>query len=271
MLVIKQYSVEELRNLKKYKRKIVDSCATCNGSGYVIDKETGFDELCDCMMVFCYVKALVYARIPVAYWQLHLSELTDVKKSYRAFIKLYLHHFENAIDQALGIFFLGTNGIGKTALMCEVGKSAIIRGFDVRYFTAQQYISSYHKNDTESYAFPQVLLLDELDKAYMKEASNFVPKVIEDFLRRVISKGKIVIAASNEDLEELTNVFGASTISMIQRHLKIIKMSGEDRSDGMQRHWMDLLHTNYDFMHPNIVRMAKLKMANLKKDYNESK
>jgi len=255
----RKYSDEELRNLIKYKSKLVDSCTICNGSGYIIDDETGLDTLCDCMMVFRYIKALVTAHIPVEYWQLRLSELTDVEKKYRDFIKRYLEHFENAINQALGVFFLGTNGIGKTALMCEIGKFAIIKGFDVCYFTAQQYISSYHKDDTDRYSFSQIILLDELDKAYMKEGSTFVPKVIEDFLRRVISKGKIVVAASNEDLKELTSVFGASTISMIRRHLKIIGMQGEDRSDGMQRHWMRLLETDYDFMHPAIVRMAKLK------------
>lgn len=259
-----RYSEELLKVLFDYKKRIVSNCEFCAGTGYLMDREE--DVLCNCMLIFRYVKALVIAGIPTAYWHLRLQELTDVERPYRLLVEDYLRHFNNALDQALGFFLLGSNGIGKTALLCEIGKYAIVRGYTVRYFTAQRYVNACHQNDTEQFTVPRVILFDEIEKTYVKEGSNYVPKMLEDFLRRVISEGRVVIAASNEDEQELEKLFGVSTMSMVRRHLKIVSMEGADRSDQMQRSWMGKLKKEYDFMHSNIVYMAKLK-----KKYDEDK
>lgn len=254
-----KYSDEVLAKLAEYKHRLVDSCDLCSGSGYVIDSTTGEDETCYCMSVFRYVKALTVAGIPIAYWHLRLQDLTDVAKEYRGFVENYLRHLKSAADHALGIFFLGANGIGKTALMCEIGKHAIVRGFSVKYFTAQQYINACRVDAVEEFTTSKMLLLDEVEKAYIKEGSTYVPKMIEDFLRRVLAAGKIVVATSNESVSGLEEMFGVSTLSMIRRHLKLLSMEGEDRGDRMQEQWEETLEAKYDLFHRNIVRMAELK------------
>lgn len=256
---MRKYSKELWDRLVALKQQIVNSHKPCEGSGYVV--VGGVDRSCICMHVFRYVKELVYARIPVAYWTLDWREF-EIGASYVSSLQKYFEHFDNAVKQALGFLYLGRNGVGKTAMMCEIGKHAIINGHAVKYFTAQQYVTAMMTRKCErvvEFESAQIVLLDEIDKAYMKEGSDFVVKTVEEFLRRSMSEGKIVIAASNSTEEELLAMFGESTVSMIKRHLKLVIVKGKDRSDKLQDSWDDSLKMTYDYFHPSIVKRAKEK------------
>jgi len=251
---MRSYSPEEFKYLKGLREEIVGAHVQCAGKGYL---EGG---ACTCSKVYSYIKDLTSASIPRTYWTFKLAEL-NVDEAHKRFLKMYFENFENASMQALGFIFLGPNGVGKTAMMCEVGKEALVRGMGVFYTTAQKYISlSYRDDRLKSILLGpdiQVILLDEVDKAYIKEGSDFVPKTLEELLRSVISAGRIVIAASNEDEQGLESMFGQSTLSMIKRHLKIVPVTGEDFSEGRQDNWTKMLKDKVDWFHPNIVKMAE--------------
>jgi DNA replication protein DnaC len=195
-----------------------------------------------------------------------LEEL-EIDESYKKFIRMYFENFDNALAQALGIIFLGPNGVGKTAMMCEIAKEAIVRGVVPYYITTQRYINMAMRSGPEILARmtgdTKMVLLDEVDKAYIKEGSDYVPKAFEDFLRATISSGRIVIAASNEDEAGLESLFGQSTLSMVRRHLKVVPVAGPDFSDGRQDNWSKMLKEKMDWFHSNIVKMANERHANL--------
>jgi hypothetical protein len=246
-----RYSREMFSRLKTLRREIVGKHEACGGKGVVPG------ELCICSKVFSYVKGLVAGDIPRAYWTLKWEEL-QVDEAYKKLLSLYFDNFGSAKSQALGILFLGPNGVGKTAMMCEIGKEAIIQGWDTFYITTQRLIGLSMAGEKDDRLHQSdVILLDEVDKAYIKAGSDFVPKTFEDYLRSSISRGKMVIAASNEDEGGLEEMFGQSTLSMIRRHLKIVPVSGDDFSDKRQDGWTRMLKDKIDWFHPNILESAE--------------
>jgi DNA replication protein DnaC len=261
---MRRYTQEMFSELKRMRKEIVEHHEDCHGAGFV--ETDGKPDFCICTKVFSYVKELVYAEIPRTYWTFKLAEL-KVEDSYKKFIHMYFENLDNALIQALGIIFLGPNGVGKTAMMCEIGKEAIVRGIVPYYITTQRYINMAMKSGPDvlvrASSDARIVLLDEVDKAYIKEGSDYVPKTFEDFLRATISSGRIVIAASNEDEAGLESLLGQSTLSMVRRHLKIVPVAGEDFSDNRQDNWSKMLKEKTDWFHVNIVEMAERRHDNL--------
>ena len=235
------------------KKNTVGRCTRCN-NGFLIDAD-GFSVPCVCMDVFRYLYRLQRAWIPVAYWQLGLDELT-VSLKYKELIRTFLRNYRQALSEGLGLLFLGNNGIGKTTLMAEVGKHLATVDLRVRYFTVQQYMNDKFSEEPINLQEYDVLLVDELDKAYAKPGSDWLSKTFEELTRQILSNNKVVVMAANANAEEIKRLFGNSTFSAIKRKIKIVHMAGKDHSDQLQSDWDSILESRFDYMHPNIVRLA---------------
>ncbi len=250
--------------LIELRKGIVDHCDLCMGVGYLEPEIPGEELPCECMKLYLYVMELVIAGIPQRYWLLDLWEL-NVDDAYIQFVDTYIENIIRAKTNGLGMIYFGANGTGKTSIMCEIGKHAIINGYKTSYFTSQQYVDtkSGSKKDPETllvldeYENAEVILLDELDKVYIKSGSAFVVKTMEDFMRRSLSSNKILIACTNYDEEQFAKVFGDSVISMLKRHNQFIAVEGDDFSDNVQDAWSELLENGFDYYHTNIVSMAE--------------
>jgi SpoVK/Ycf46/Vps4 family AAA+-type ATPase len=121
----------------------------------------------------------------------------EVETEYKVFARWFLGKLPNAVTNGLGVLFMGPNGIGKTSMQCAFGKEAIVQGFKVQYFTAQQYLEALKAKNTElmaEYESAQVVLLDELDKVYVSRGSDFVKRTLEDFLRRTVAGDEDTLA-----------------------------------------------------------------------------
>lgn len=233
----------ELREkLERLKREIVDACDECMGKGYLV---AGTDPVeCDCMVVYRYVMSLTIAHIPQDYWTLNLDDL-QVDKKYLDAVSLYIENLETAVSKGLGFVFLGTNGIGKTSLMCEIGKAAIADGFTARYYTAQQYVDTKNSQSKtaklDELEKPEFILLDEMDKVYINRATRYAVTALEELIRRMISERHCLIICSNLDREAFAKVFGDSIMSVSKRRLKILDVVGEDFSETLQEEWASAL------------------------------
>jgi len=262
---VPNYDKVQFDKLKKLRDRLLDECEICHGRGYSLNGSD--DEACRCMVVFKYIKQLMNADIASPYWKLKLEQL-EIREVYKTLIGEYCNNLENAKDKSLGFLFEGPNGVGKTACLAEIGKQGIVRGYRVLYLTAERYIAeiSNMRRDAASLTAHElyqqkiekadILLFDELDKAYIREDSSFVPKKIEDFVRSSISQHKIVCIATNMDTPALTEVFGDSFISMLQRHLKFVPFTGNDISPKLQKDWTTELRTRFDYYCPAILEAA---------------
>ena len=242
------------------KAELVESHSDCQGTGWLEPVVLGELNPCKCMKVFHYLNLLIESNIPCDYWRLGLDDLEGVAADYKKFCRWYSSRLPRAVEHTLGVMFLGPNGIGKTSMQCIIGKEAIVQGYTVQYFTAQQYIESKKDDDgalTIEYESPQIILLDELDKVYIKARSNFVTKTLEDFFRRKLSEGTSLIVCTNHDEETLEDVFGQSTMSMLRRHLKFINVDGGDYSNKLQSRWDTLIESKKDYFVEQITSMAQ--------------
>ncbi len=253
------YSTEDMTKLLAIKAKIVDSCTLCSGDGYLIEEKTGDDTPCTCMLIFKYIKELFISAIPRDYWTLELDKL-QIKDVYKKVLHTYLDNFETALEKGLGFLFLGPNGSGKTALLAEIGKEAVIDGKVAFYLTTEKYLKAMRgEPDGElqsRLSNSNVVLLDEIDKAYFKEGSSFGPKMVEGLVRDCFTNNTILCIATNMDEEGLTEVFGDSMLSMLHRHLKFVPVSGDDYSEKLQEGWMENLKTKFDFNNSVIKKSA---------------
>jgi len=250
----------ELKNaMLALKSELVSSHSECGGSGWLTPVVPGKPNPCKCMTVFHYLNALLESGIPRDYWWLGLDNLDGVSDLYKKFCHWYIKRLPKATTHALGVLFLGANGIGKTSMQCAIGKEAVVQGYKVQYFTAQQYIES--RKDEAGYSVEyenaDVILLDELDKVYIKAKSNFVTKTLEDFFRRKTAEGSSLIVCTNHDEKTLEEVFGQSTMSMLRRHLKFLNVEGDDYSDTLQTRWDTIMESNRDYFDACITDMAQ--------------
>lgn len=261
-----KYSSEEHKHMLELKEEIVGTCEVCGGRGFTLDD--GYDNSCDCQLVFRFIRKLVLAGISPEYWTLTYDDLlfADV---YKNILSVYVRRLRAATQKGLGLFLIGENGIGKTLILSLIGMDAISKGYRVQYITQQRYLDWISPREVDKRRVElarlesaQIILFDELGKGYQKQDSLYVPAKIEEFLRRKLSEGVAVSACSNYELEHLEDMLGSSTLSVMERHLKFIKMEGLDRSPERQDNWLAELESSFDYFHPAIVDLARRMDAN---------
>jgi DNA replication protein DnaC len=241
--------VEEIYEVK---HDVVEVHGNCEGTGY-ISAGPGQVYRCDCMTVFRYLKELVKSRIPQDYWNLSLGDL-NIDAGVKRFVQLYLKNMNRARRNGLGAVLFGSNGIGKTSVLCEVAKVSIAKGHSVRYFTLSSYIDAkFKKQDDvlEYYESGDVLLIDELDKL-----SGNISKTVDVFLRSMFNAGKSLFLATNWSEEDLIKALGESTASLLKRRCEFVEMSGDDYSEALQDDFNTRLTADFDYWHKNILKMA---------------
>ena len=247
--------------LIELKNQTMGSCHKCR-DGWINGSA------CECRKVFVYLKELVYSKIPQEYWELEWDKIDIKPKSAKTLTTKYLDNFSSAKSKGKGICYIGTNGIGKTTLLCEIGKVAIQHGFRTFYTTAQSYIDFKMSGNTNMLERIEektdVLLLDELDKPYKKKGSDYVPAKIEELFRKLLPKNTIVCVASNFSENEIEEVFGDSVFSIMKRKIKFLTLLGDDVSDYLQSDWEDdLVDNNSSLLSDYLIKMAN----KLKREY----
>jgi len=253
-----EIEIDFLLDLKEF---TIGSCKKCH-EGWINDLP------CECRKIFVYLKELTYSKIPQEYWDLEWDNINISPKSVKTLIGKYLDNFENAKKKGKAVCFIGTNGIGKTTLLCEIGKKSIQLGFNTFYTTTQSYLDYKIENNfkmldrIEKQA--KVLLLDELDKPYKKKGSDYVPAKIEELFRKLLPRNVIVCVASNFMEKEIEEMFGDSVFSIMKRKIKFLTLTGEDLSDELQDDWEeDLVDDKSSFLTEYFASMAE----QYKRDY----
>jgi len=264
------YSREETYLIYRLRDDTTGTCKKGCQDGWTTDLPTFLrDEVsyCDCRKIFIYLKELVYSRIPREYWHLKLNDLILKPPHVKLLFLKYLKNFDRAVDKGLGLGFIGSNGVGKTSLLCELGKEAIVNGYEVIYVTTQDYIEYKMKDDIYNInriEEADVILLDEIDKPYRKRGSDYVLSTLENFFRNKLPKNKVIHIATNWQEREIKEELGDSVYSIILRKLKFLHILGEDMSKKINDEWENKLvgdKINYldDYFVKKAGRMKRFK------------
>jgi len=269
------YSQEETYLIYRLRKDTIGNCKKKCQDGWISDLPAFLKNdvlCCDCRKIFIYLKELVYSRIPREYWHLKLSDLLLKPPHVKLLFLKYLKNFDNAVDKGLGLGFIGSNGVGKTSLLCELGKEAIINGYGIIYVTTQDYMEykmngdDYNINRIEE---SDIILLDEIDKPYRKKGSDYVLSTLENFFRNNLPKNKVIHIATNWQEREIKEELGDSVYSIILRKLKLLHILGEDMSKKINDEWENKLvgsKVNYldEYFVKKAGRMKRFKNGNRK-------
>jgi len=250
------------QRIYQIRAELVNTHKRCGGTGYLPAEVSGQIYRCGCMIVFRYLKELIKANIAQDYWSISFDNL-KLDPLIRKIIGVYMKNIKRARQNGLGLVLFGQNGTGKTSVMSEIAKLAIVLGYDVRYFTLSSYVDAVYSKDSarqDYYENGDFLMIDELDK---KAGTANVYKLVDEFLRRMFNQNKSLILGTNWDSEEFKEHLGESTFSLLKRRCEFLDFQGEDFSDHLQDSYSSRLESDYNYFSSAIVEMASLREENL--------
>lgn len=161
------------------------------------------------------------------------SNLNSVK----LFVKKYIMNIEEQYRKGNGIFFCGSNGVGKTMLSCIILKEAYKYRYMCRRISFSKYIDYYtnswgYENNVEvldeyeTFKYCDFLVLEELGKEI---DSKIAKPILEDLLRYRQESSKPTIICSNLTPEDFKEHYGNSISSLINGSMTIIKIVSKDK------------------------------------------
>ena len=163
--------------------------------------------------------------------------LEKVKK----FVQEYIDNLYDNFEENRGIFFCGSNGVGKSMLSSIILKEAYRRRYTCRRVTFSQYIGYYteawnvrdkkEKDALESdfyeqYKGVEFLVLEEIGKEI---DSKIAKPILEDLLRYREEHGLVTIICSNITMKVIEETYGPSIASLCKGHMTPIIIKGADR------------------------------------------
>ena len=223
-------------HLKILKEQLTQNCEQCKGKGCIV-----------CSAQFDLYQQYAKAGIPILYWTLDLKDLDPNGIGIKE-VTNYSSRLKMAYDDGKGIFIYGKNGNGKTLSACAIGKQAIKQGYNVKYAFLGEMISAFidtmYNNDQreklkEDILKVDFLILDDIDKAYISEKSEFVSTILDTLFRTRVQHKLPVIMTANKSIEEILGknqeVYSKSLISLFKESLLPIMFHGGDKREELSR------------------------------------
>ena len=186
--------------------------------------------------------SLIMMGVPKKFCDKTLNDFVSYRGVVEAkrFVKDYIDNIEDNLDEGKGIFFCGSNGVGKSFLSCLILKEAYRHRYSCRRVTFSSYISAYteswgaNKSEKdiieqdllEKYKGVEFLVLEEIGKEI---DSKIAKPILEDLLRYREEHGLSTIICCNSDLQDFKEHYGNSIVSLVRGNQTIIKITAEDR------------------------------------------
>ena len=189
-------------------------------------------------------QSLILMGVPKKYTSKTLKDFRDYGntdlKEVRDFCEDYVENVEVNIEEGRGIFFYGSNGVGKSFLSCIILKEVYRHRYSCRRVTFSQYISAYteswgatkdekdvsNQDLLDKYKGVEFLVLEEIGKEI---DSKIAKPILEDLLRYREEHGLVTFICSNITPKEISEIYGASIMSIIKGSMTPIKIVGKDK------------------------------------------
>jgi DNA replication protein DnaC len=187
-------------------------------------------------------QSLILMGVPKHFCKVTLDDFKtyDGVKEVKVFVEDYIKHLPQNIEDNRGIFFCGSNGVGKSMLSCIILKEAYRRRYSCRRVTFSQYINYYteawnvrdkNEKDTlesdfyEQYKGVEFLVLEEIGKEI---DSKIAKPILEDLLRYREEHGLVTVICSNIPMKVVEETYGPSVASLCKGHMTPVTIVGKD-------------------------------------------
>lgn len=186
--------------------------------------------------------SLILMGVPKHFCKVTLDDFKVYEgvREVKVFVQDYINRLYENIEENRGIFFCGSNGVGKSMLSCIILKEAYRRRYSCRRVTFSQYINYYteawnvrDKNEKdaletdfyEQYKGVEFLVLEEIGKEI---DSKIAKPILEDLLRYREEHGLVTIICSNIPMKVVEETYGPSVSSLCKGHMIPVTIVGKD-------------------------------------------
>lgn len=183
---------------------------------------------------------LIKMGVPRQFLNSTLEDYQDGLNIVKPFVSEYLSNLVNNIDSGVGLFFYGSNGVGKSMLSCIIMRQAYMHRYTCKRCTYMDYINEYTrmwgcKNEEDKtrleedfyyyYKGTEFLVLEEVGK---EVDSKISVTILEDLLRYREEKRLTTIICTNLEPKDIKDIYGASIFSLVKGCFTPIKIVGQD-------------------------------------------
>jgi len=181
--------------------------------------------------------------IPEFYWNIHFDNYVGNKKSveYKKILH-YANHLDEKQFSHVHLYLWGNQGCQKSALACNIGKSAIKKGLKVKFILAGDLIDCLMKiqgynNNIElvkeiedlktNYDLIIVDDVADVEKALMWNSSNksLITSEWDRLFRKILYNGTNVVMTSNFSIDNCKQYFSTSIYEMLDRNMEKIHLT----------------------------------------------
>lgn|SRR5574344_20201 len=233
---------------KKFKRRIIDVCKKCNGTGFIAANTNGYDTsiVCDC-------QKLVKRNVHLLDWGMPRKFLDDDKwninllkdKPFYDIVNNYINNFIDNYDNGKGLFLTGPHGRGKTTIECVIAKkvSGMINPdtfenklrFNVGFSMYDDIVKkqfSKNTNEQEIMKFflykSDLLIIDNVGNETGKNDNQFSQRLLEMILRKRDNDMLPTIISSNYNIDEIAREYNIDVKDFIIQNDEIVYISGDN-------------------------------------------
>lgn len=186
---------------------------------------------------------LTLMGVPRKFHSLTLKDFDTSKSAGLSKVRDYVGEYVDSIDENFenntGIYFCGSNGVGKTMLSCFIVKEAYRHRYTAQRVTFSEYVKKYtavwsakaqEKEELEEelyqrYKAVEFLVLEEIGKEMDTKA---VRPILEDLLRYREDEQLVTIICTNLAPKQLREIYGESIYSLVRGNLFYVKIEGND-------------------------------------------
>jgi len=212
------------------------TCPACGDSGYVDIR------MCDCLRreltlaafrssgLGALVDRQSFDNFSLDYYQ--GADLSVMKKTL-AVVRKYAENFSAASGNLL---FFGGTGLGKTHLSTALARTAIERGYTVRYESAQNVFSDFEEERfrshregetvrTEKYFSADLLILDDLGT---EAVTSFTVSCLYNLINSRLVAARPTVISTNLGQSELTSLYENRIVSRLFGEYMPLRFVGQD-------------------------------------------
>lgn len=246
---------EQELEVKKNRRRFVQTCKKCGGTGFLTRMNNGYEESypCSCLKV-------VKRNVKLLDWGVPRKFLNDKwnmdflkEKPYYQDIKNYIDNFQENYDNGKGLFLYGPQGRGKTTVESIIAKEVAMmvnpdtfskkQTFNVAFAMYDDIVKKqFDKEQSQLKNFlykSDLLIIDNVGNETGKNEKQFSQRILEMILRKRDNDCLPTILSSNYNIDEMATEYNNDVRDFILQNDKLVSVLGDN-------HRIENCHEEYD-------------------------
>ena len=246
---------EQELEVKKNRRRFVQTCKKCSGTGFLTRMNNGYEESypCSCLKV-------VKRNVKLLDWGVPRKFLNDKwnmdflkEKPYYQDIKNYIDNFKGNYDNGKGLFLYGPQGRGKTTVESIIAKEVVMmvnpdtfskkQTFNVAFAMYDDIVKKqFDKEQSQLKYFlykSDLLIIDNVGNETGKNEKQFSQRILEMILRKRDNDCLPTILSSNYNIDEMATEYNNDVRDFILQNDKLVSVLGDN-------HRIENCHEEYD-------------------------